>query len=132
MLGAPLGWPQRSGGQAPEADALSAELQAREATGTVAAARIAARDPAAGYGIAAIRAMMTVFTLAAVLADRADHRVAGVAGHDRDRTQVPGRDHHPVDRRRRDGDVLVETIFASACRSVAAVSTPTGNRPTVR
>ena len=28
-LGVPLGWPQRSGGQAPEADALSSELQAR-------------------------------------------------------------------------------------------------------
>jgi hypothetical protein len=28
-LGVPLGWPQRSGGQAPEADALSTELQAR-------------------------------------------------------------------------------------------------------
>jgi hypothetical protein len=32
-LGVPLGRPLRSGGQAPEADALSAELQAREATG---------------------------------------------------------------------------------------------------
>jgi RNA polymerase sigma factor (sigma-70 family) len=28
-FGIPLGWPQRSGGQAPEADALSTELQAR-------------------------------------------------------------------------------------------------------
>ena len=28
-LGVPLGWPLRSGGQAPEADALSTELQAR-------------------------------------------------------------------------------------------------------
>src|SRR6188474_1936906 len=28
-LGVPLAWPQRSGGQAPEADALSTELQAR-------------------------------------------------------------------------------------------------------
>ena len=29
LLGLPLGWPLRSGGQAPEADALSTELQAR-------------------------------------------------------------------------------------------------------
>jgi hypothetical protein len=29
-LGVPHGWPQRSGGQAPEADALSTELQARD------------------------------------------------------------------------------------------------------
>jgi hypothetical protein len=28
-LAVPLGWPLRSGGQAPEADALSTELQAR-------------------------------------------------------------------------------------------------------
>ena len=28
-LGVPLGWPQRSGSQAPEADALSTELKAR-------------------------------------------------------------------------------------------------------
>jgi hypothetical protein len=30
LLGVPVGWPQRSGGSAPEADALSTELQARE------------------------------------------------------------------------------------------------------
>src|SRR5665811_1755187 len=30
LLGVPRGRPQRSGGQAPEADALSAELQARD------------------------------------------------------------------------------------------------------